>query len=657
MPKKSASFAHKYRSPKTVRGALICASGFLLKYPFLLLCTLMNSDEIRQKFLKFFEQKGHKIIPSASLVPADYGDNGTLFTTAGMQPMIPYLLGQTHPGGSRIANSQKCVRTIDIDDVGDNRHNTFFEMLGNWSLGDPDTQDGIGAGYFKAESIPWSFDFLTNKEYGLGLDPTRFYVTVFKGLLDENGTEIIPKDHESIKIWQKVFSDYKLTNGVSANEEVDEQIRIIPLGIDDNFWIAGNSGPCGSDTEIFYDTRSELGLPQGNFNDLVDSFRFIEVWNNVFMEYNKIVDSQYTPLSAKNVDTGMGLERITAVVNNQNNVFDTDMFAPIIGEIRQQVKNFDDKASRIIADHIRAAVFIISDGVTPSNTERGYVLRRIIRRAIRYADQMQADTGIASKIAYVVIEKYKKIYPELEQNRDKIIDELNKEEEKFRRTLAQGLKEFERGRDPFDLYQTFGFPIELTEELARESGRTIDRKKFDEQMTQHQAISKAGADQKFKGGLANTGEIEIKYHTATHLLLAALRQVLGAEIIQKGSNITSERLRFDFNWPEKLNAEQIKAVEELVNQKISEKIPVEMIELPKEEAKKIVTVLSFDESKYGDMVKVYKIGDPQSDAGRLFSAEFCGGPHVSNTGELGQFKIVKEESVAAGVRRIKAMLE
>lgn len=616
----------------------------------------MNSDEIRQKFLKFFEQKGHKVIPSASLVPADYGDNGTLFTTAGMQPMIPYLLGQTHPGGSRIANSQKCVRTIDIDDVGDNRHNTFFEMLGNWSLGDPDTQDGIGAGYFKAESIPWSFDFLTNKEYGLGLDPTRFYVTVFKGLLDENGTEIIPKDHESIKIWQKVFSDYKLTNGVSANEEVDEQIRIIPLGIDDNFWIAGNSGPCGSDTEIFYDTRPELGLTQGNFNNLVDSFRFIEVWNNVFMEYNKTVDGQYTPLSAKNVDTGMGLERITAVVNNQNNVFDTDMFAPIIGEIRQQVKNFDDKASRIIADHIRAAVFIISDGVSPSNTERGYVLRRIIRRAIRYADQMQADTGIASKIAYVVIEKYKKIYPELEQNRDKIIAELDKEEEKFRRTLTQGLKEFERGRDPFDLYQTFGFPIELTEELAKESGRTIDRKKFDEQMTQHQAISKAGADQKFKGGLANTGEIETKYHTATHLLLAALRQVLGAEIIQKGSNITSERLRFDFNWPEKLNAEQVKAVEELINQKILEKIPVEMIELPKEEAKKIVTVLSFDESKYGDQVKVYKIGDPRSGTGQLFSAEFCGGPHVLNTGELGQFKIIKEEAVAAGVRRIKAVL-
>jgi alanyl-tRNA synthetase len=603
----------------------------------------MTSEEIRQKFLDFFEQRGHKIVPSASLIPSTYGDEGTLFTTAGMQPMIPYLLGQPHPGGKRIADVQKCLRTIDIDDVGDNRHNTFFEMLGNWSLGD----------YFKTESIPWSFDFLTNKEYGLGLDPKRFYVTVFKG---ENG---IPRDEESIKIWQEVFAKYNISNEVAGEDGVvKEGVRIIPLGVDDNFWIAGSSGPCGADTEIFYDTcpngeAGRVGPKCGelisNFNELVDSFKLIEVWNNVFMEYNKTPEGLYEPLAAKNVDTGMGLERTTAVVNGKDNIFETDLFAPILNEIKQQVANFDIKAARIVADHVRTAVFMIADGVTPSNTDRGYVLRRIIRRAVRYADQMQADAEVTRKVAYVVIEKYKKVYPEIEQNRDRIFDELNKEEEKFRKTLEQGLKEFEKNQDPFDLYQTFGFPIELTEELARERGTTIDRKKFDEQMAEHQLISKAGSEQKFKGGLAGTGEMETKYHTATHMLLAALRQVLKAEIVQKGSNITAERLRFDFNWDEKLTPEQIKAVEDLVNEKIQENIPVKLLELPKDEATKVVTTLSFDLSKYGDIVKVYKIGD--------FSAEFCGGPHVENTGVLGHFKITKEEASSAGVRRIKAILE
>ncbi|MFA6475918.1 MAG: alanine--tRNA ligase [Candidatus Paceibacterota bacterium] len=603
----------------------------------------MTSEEIRQKFLDFFEQRGHKIVPSASLIPSTYGDEGTLFTTAGMQPMIPYLLGQPHPGGKRIADVQKCLRTIDIDDVGDNRHNTFFEMLGNWSLGD----------YFKTESIPWSFDFLTNKEYGLGLDPKRFYVTVFKG---ENG---IPRDEESIKIWQEVFAKYNISNEVAGEDGVvKEGVRIIPLGVDDNFWIAGSSGPCGADTEIFYDTcpngeAGRVGPKCGelisNFNELVDSFKLIEVWNNVFMEYNKTPEGLYEPLAAKNVDTGMGLERTTAVVNGKDNIFETDLFAPILNEIKQQVANFDIKAARIVADHVRTAVFMIADGVTPSNTDRGYVLRRIIRRAVRYADQMQADAEVTRKVAYVVIEKYKKVYPEIEQNRDRIFDELNKEEEKFRKTLEQGLKEFEKNQDPFDLYQTFGFPIELTEELARERGTTIDRKKFDEQMAEHQLISKAGSEQKFKGGLAGTGEMETKYHTATHMLLAALRQVLKAEIVQKGSNITAERLRFDFNWDEKLTPEQIKAVEDLVNEKIQENIPVKLLELPKDEATKVVTTLSFDLSKYGDIVKVYKIGD--------FIAEFCGGPHVENTGVLGHFKITKEEASSAGVRRIKAILE
>ncbi len=609
----------------------------------------MTSEEIRQKFLDFFEQRGHKIVPSASLIPSTYGDEGTLFTTAGMQPMIPYLLGKAHPEGVRIADVQKCLRTIDIDDVGDNRHNTFFEMLGNWSLGD----------YFKAESIPWSFDFLTNKEYGLGLDPARFYVTVFKGQeATAEGGASIPRDEESIKIWQEVFAKYNISNEVAGEDGVvKEGVRIIPLGVDDNFWIAGNSGPCGGDTEIFYDVypNDKVGRanPEGNFNDLVDSFRLIEVWNNVFMEYNKTTEGKYEPLAAKNVDTGMGLERTTAVVNGKDNIFETDLFAPILSEIKQQVANFDVKASRIVADHVRTAVFMIADGVTPSNTDRGYILRRIIRRAVRYADSMQADNEVLSKVAYIVIEKYKKVYPELEQNREQIFTELNKEEEKFRKTLEQGLKEFERGQDPFDLYQTFGFPIELTEELAQERGITIDRKKFDEQMIEHQAISKAGSEQKFKGGLAEHSEQTIKYHTATHLLHSALRQVLGKEVGQKGSNITDERLRFDFAWPNKLTDAQKIEVEKIVNDSISANLPVCRIELSKEEAEKTGALHFFGE-KYGDTVSVYYIGDGIDDA---VSKEFCGGPHVKNTGALGHFKITKEEASSAGVRRIKAILE
>ena len=623
----------------------------------------MTSEEIRQRFLNFFEARGHKIVPSASLIPSEYGDKGTLFTTAGMQPMIPYLLGKTHPEGTRIADVQKCVRTSDIDDVGDNRHNTFFEMLGNWSLGD----------YFKAESIPWSFDFLTNKDYGLGLDPARFYVTVFKG---ENG---IPRDEASIKIWQEVFVKYGLSNEVAGEDEmVKDGVRIIPLGTDDNFWIAGNTGPCGSDTEIFYDVRPEENKLEGKFSDLVDAGRIIEVWNNVFMEFNKTPEGKYEPLAKKNVDTGMGLERTTAVVNGKDNIFETDLFAPIFSEVVQQSAKPDEKGKRIVADHVRTAVFMISDGVTPSNTDRGYILRRIIRRAVRYADEMQADTDITRKVAEVVIEKYKKVYPELDKNREKIFSELNKEEEKFRKTLANGIKVLDKqlsgrlnqaidateniaspvltGEFFFNLYQSYGFPLELAiEEIAKRGLKLVKetevklKDEFSQLIKGHQETSRAGAEQKFKGGLASTGEMETKYHTATHLLLASLRTVLGKDIMQKGSNITTERLRFDFNWPEKLTPEQLKAVEDLVNAKISEKIEVEMLELPKDEAKKLVTVLSFDESKYGDMVKVYKINN--------FSTEFCGGPHVTNTGDLGHFKITKEEAVAAGVRRIKAVLE
>jgi alanyl-tRNA synthetase len=588
----------------------------------------MRSDEIRSKFLEFFKKRGHAIIPSASLVPEN--DPSVLFNTAGMQPLVPYLLGQKHPAGTRLVDVQKCVRTGDIDDIGDNRHLSFFEMLGNWSLGD----------YFKKESIPWSFEFLTSKEEGLGLDPTRFYVTVFRG---EQG---IPRDEEAIKIWQETF----------AKSGINPEGRIFELGVEDNFWIAGTSGPCGGDTEIFYDTKPEAGTIVGNFNDYVNSYRLLEVWNNVFMEFNKTPEGKYEKLAKQNVDTGMGLERTTVVVNGKENVFETDCFETILKKIDELGSVTNEKARRVVADHLRTAVFMIADGVTPSNTDRGYVLRRLLRRAVRYADMLEISANKLEEIAEVVIEKYAGAYPEVKLGEAKIKSEISGEETKFRQTLQRGMKEFEKingqnisGQDAFKLFTTYGFPFELTKELAKDKGVAVDEEAFKLELGKHQELSRVGAEQKFKGGLASTGEMETKYHTATHLLLAALRNVLGGEIVQKGSNITAERLRFDFNWPEKLTAEQLKSVEDLVNQKISEKITVEKMELPKEEAKKIVTTLSFDLSKYGDVVSVYKIGN--------FSTEFCGGPHVGNTSELGHFKIKKEEAVAAGIRRIKAVID
>lgn len=608
----------------------------------------MKSNEIRKRYLEFFKKRGHTIIPSASLVPEDYiiPDKGSLFTTAGMQPLIPYLLGTKHPAGIRLVDVQKCVRTGDIEDVGDNRHLTFFEMLGNWSLGD----------YFKKESIAWSLDFLTSKEEGLGLDPSRLYVTVFRG---ENA---IPQDEDAIKFWKENFLKHSLEAEVAGSDQIiKDEVRIIPLGKDDNFWIAGQTGPCGGDTEIFYDVVGK-GKVEGKFHDLVNSGRIIEIWNNVFMEFNKISECEYNKLSKPNVDTGMGLERTTIVMQGKSNVFETDLFEDVITEIKKLAKNYNEKSARIIADHVRAATFIISDGVVPSNTERGYVLRRLLRRAVRSVDQIglvQENKTERSDLAYIAqlfIEQNMSAYPNLATQADKIFKEIEMEEEKFRKTLVNGLKEFEKGIDAFDLFQSYGFPIELTIELAKEKGKTIDMKEFEEKMKKHQEISKSGSEQKFKGGLAGTGEMETKYHTATHLLLASLRKVLGGEIVQKGSNITVERMRFDFNWPEKVPADKLKAIEDLVNQKIAEKIPVVMMELPKEDAKKIVTTISFDLSKYGDIVKVYKIGDPAV-AGQVFSAEFCGGPHVKNTEKLGHFKIVKEEASSAGVRRIKAVLE
>jgi alanyl-tRNA synthetase len=632
----------------------------------------MKSSEIRQRYLKFFEKRGHKIIPSASLVPEN--DPSSLFITAGMQPLVPYLLGAKHPAGTRLVDIQKCIRTGDIDDVGDNRHLTFFEMMGNWSLGD----------YFKKEAIEWSLDFLTSKEEGLGLDPKRLYVTVFKG---EDG---IPRDEESIALWKENFSKHSIKTEVSGTDEmVDENHRIIPLGKDDNFWIAGQTGPCGGDTEMFYDVRPEEGKLSGKFADLVKSGRIIEIWNNVFMEFNKTSDEKYLPLAKKNVDTGMGLERTTVVMQEKANVFETDIFETILSEIKRISLSYDEKSARIIADHIRAATFIISDGVAPSNSEAGYVLRRILRRAITQADKIGLtqgkESGLSdiSNISRFFINQNMGIYPNLTKEANKILNEIEMEEKKFRISLNvtktphfmtaikklanieihnNGMKESSLNVDDiFNFYQTNGIPISIIFDELNNVRKNYkmgpipsDIEKhimslLDEKIKKHKEISKAGSEQKFKGGLAGTGEMETKYHTATHLLLAALRTVLKGEIVQKGSNITAERMRFDFNWPEKVPADKLKEVENLVNQKITEKLPVEIKEMPKEEAKKVVTTLSFDLSKYGDIVKVYKIGD--------FSTEFCGGPHVKNIGELGHFKIVKEEASSAGVRRIKAVLE
>ncbi len=621
----------------------------------------MQSDEIRSRFLAFFEKRGHAIIPSASLVPEN--DPSVLFNTAGMQPLVPYLLGQPHPAGKRLANSQKCVRTGDIDDIGDNRHLSFFEMLGNWSLGD----------YFKKEAISWSMEFLTNKEEGLGLDPKRLYVTVFKG---ENG---IPRDEEAIKIWEEEFNKLNMSVEVaSEDEKVTGNIRIVPLGVDDNFWIAGATGPCGGDTEIFYDTDPSAGPVEGKFGDLVDSFRLIEIWNNVFMEFNKTSDGQYEKLVSPNVDTGMGLERTTAVINSKTTVFDTDSFAPILSKIDSYTESDDIKAKRIIADHVRTAVFMIGDGVEPSNTDRSYVLRRLIRRAIRRAKSLNIDKLFSTDLAEVVINKYQKAYPELSAKKELIIEILRAEEEKFQKPLNwveqyridlleavnQGIikkiknvpilsdTKMASGLYIYENYQTYGIPPDLSFEVVKELRLDVNQAEFDEAMSKHQDLSRIGAEQKFKGGLADHSEEVVKYHTATHLLNQALHEVLGDHVEQKGSNITAERLRFDFSHPEKMTDEQKAKVEEIVNAKIKADLPVQMVVMPKEQALEVGARHAFNE-KYGDQITIYYIGDSLESA---YSKEFCGGPHVERTGILGTFKIQKEEAVAQGIRRIKATL-
>lgn len=616
----------------------------------------MTAKEIRQKYLEFFKSKEHAIIPSAPVLPEN--DPTVLFTTAGMHPLVPYLMGEKHPLGKRLANSQKCIRTGDIDDVGDNRHLTFFEMLGNWSLGD----------YFKKEAIAWSWEFLTDKKW-LGLDADRIYVTVFAG--DKNSSV----DEVSIEIWKEQFKKAGIEAGVCGEgEKAQEDSRIFLLGAEDNWWgPAGETGPCGPCSEMFYDVRPEQGSLKGKTHEeWVDDFRIMEIWNDVFMEFNKLAPGSFEKMAQQNVDTGMGLERTITVLSGKENVFDTDLFIPIIDKIEElSGKKYSDseeikKSMRIVADHIKAGVFIIADGVEPSNTERGYVLRRLVRRAIRQGHLLGIDKNFTVEIAKVVQEMYGEIFPEVLN--EKVLIELQKEEEKFRKTLEKGIKEFERknvniqakaliakrlsGREAFDLYQTFGFPIEVIKEETKSKNLIFgekEQKEFDELLKKHQDLSRTASAGMFKGGLADNKEETTQLHTVAHLMLAGLRKILGEHVHQRGSNINGERLRFDFSHPEKMTEEQKRAVEDFVNSAIEAKLPVKMTEMKLTEAKSCGAEGAF-ENKYGEMVKVYEISG--------YSNEICGGPHVENTGDIkGRFKIQKEESSSAGVRRIKAVIE
>ncbi|MBU2598870.1 MAG: alanine--tRNA ligase [Actinobacteria bacterium] len=579
----------------------------------------MTAQEIREKYLNFFKSKEHAIIPSASLIPEN--DPTTLFISAGMHPLVPYLMGEKHPQGNRLASVQKCIRTIDIDEVGNAYHHTFFEMLGNWSLGD----------YFKKEAIEWSFEFLI-KELKIPID--RFAVSVFKG--DDDA----PLDQESIDIWKSL--------GISEE-------RIAKLGKKDNWWgPAGQTGPCGSDTEMFYWIDDKEPAPK-EFDS--EDKRWVEIWNDVFMEYSKTVDGKFKPLKQKNVDTGMGLERTLAVLNGLDDNYKTELFINLIYKIEElSGKKYEEskeitRSMRIIADHIKAVTFIMGDnkGITPSNLDQGYIVRRLIRRAIRYGRQLGIEKELWTKeIAEVVINDYKEVYSELENNKEFILNNLNEEEQKFKKTLERGLREFEKGTDAFVLFTTYGFPIEMTQELAKEKGKEIDIEKFNEQMKKHQELSRTASAGKFKSGLADTSEETKKLHTAAHLLLASLRKVLGDHVIQRGSNITAERLRFDFSHSEKLTDQQKQEVEKIVNEVIKNNLNVNCEEMTLDEAKKQGAMGVF-ESKYGEKVKVYTIAD--------FSQEICAGPHAESTGELGHFKITKEQSSSAGVRRIKAILE
>ena len=583
----------------------------------------MKAIEIRNKYLNFFKEHGHAVIPSASLIPEN--DPSVLFTTAGMQPLVPYLLGEKHPEGTRLTDYQKCLRTNDIDEVGDNRHLTYFEMLGNWSLGD----------YFKDESIKMSFEFLTKE---LNIPVEKLSVTCFAG--DED----CPKDEVSANAWRKA--------GIPED-------HIYFYGKDDNWWIAGEEGPCGPDTEMFYDTGKPACGP--DCQPSCDCGKYVEIWNNVFMEYFKDSNGNYSKLKQRNVDTGLGLERMTMLLQGKETPFDTEIFEPVMKQIEKIQKVDNIQSRRIIAEHLRASIMVTSDGGRPSNIDRGYILRRLIRRMIRHMNKLGIDLSELANLIDLNIDTLNELYPELKKNRETIKSVIIEEKDKFIKTIAHGEREFNKeiqklkeqgkneisGEVAFKLYDTYGFPPEVTQELAEENGMTIDLKKFDELFKAHQEKSKMGSDQKFKGGLAEQNEKTIAYHTATHLLHQALRTVLGDHVKQSGSNITEERLRFDFTHPQKMTKEEIQKVEDLVNEQIKRDLPVTCEEMSYEDAKKSGAIGLFTD-KYGDRVKVYTIGD--------FSKEICGGPHVTHTGDMGTFKIKKEESSSSGVRRIKAVL-
>ncbi len=584
----------------------------------------MKAIEIRNKYLNFFKEHGHTVIPSAPLIPEN--DPSVLFTTAGMQPLVPYLLGEKHPLGTRLTDYQKCVRTNDIEEVGDNRHLTYFEMLGNWSLGD----------YFKEESIQMSFDFLTKE---LQIPVEKLSVTVFAG--DED----CPRDEIAAECWKKA--------GILDG-------HIYYYGKDDNWWIAGEEGPCGPDTEMFYDTGKPACGP--DCQPSCDCGKYVEIWNNVFMEYFKDKDGNYSKLKQRNVDTGLGLERMTMLLQGKETPFDTEIFKPVMDKLVELQKVDNIESRRIIAEHLRSSMMIISDGGRPSNVDRGYVLRRLIRRMVRHMNKLQINLDEILTLIDINVDNLKGMYPELESNQEIIKNVIIEEKNKFVKTLAHGEKEFQKemnktkeaGKDKiagnvvFKLYDTYGFPPEVTAELAKENDMTVDMDEFDKLFKEHQEKSRMGSEQKFKGGLAEQNEITIAYHTATHLLNAALKQVLGPDTHQRGSNITVDRMRFDFNCDHKMTDEEKQKTEDLINQWIKEAIPVTVEEMSKDEAVKSGAECMFIE-KYPDRVTVYSIGD--------VSKELCGGPHVKNTSELGTFKIKKEEASSAGIRRIKAILE
>lgn len=629
----------------------------------------MTSNQIRQRFLDFFAKREHAVLPSAPLIPeADGGDrNVTLFNVAGMQPLMPYLLGEEHPDGKRLASNQVCLRTNDIDEVGDNTHATFFEMLGNWSLGD----------YYKEDAIKWSYEFLTNKDEGLGLDVNRLYVTVFAPSTSSGqvGGVKVEVDEEAADIWRGIFNEAGL----------DPEKRIFYLPSKSNWWTAGPNSPAGPSTEMFYDLTGELtsGLTHDEFVQADDEQKVVEIWNDVFMAYRQENGEVVAELPNKNVDTGSGLERLTAVVQGKRSIFDTDLFLPIIQQIEklsqlEYGEKSDDyykekegqcwvdvrKKMRIIADHIKAATFLSSEGLTPSNTDRGYILRRLIRRAVAHAHTLGAGQVFSvAGLTDVVVGMYGEAYPELLQKKGDSKNIIDSEEKSFKKTLEQGLKEFEKGeRDAFILFTTFGFPLEMTMELAKEKGEDINVEEFEKKMEEHKKLSQSSSVGQFKGGLADAEDPKVvQLHTAHHLLLAALQQVLGAEVKQRGSNITAERLRLDFTFERKMTDEEKAEVEKIVNEKIQESLPVVCKEMPREEAEALGAEMEFGQ-KYPDMVSVYLIGPAsheatQDNTEKPFSIEFCGGPHIENTSELGVFKIKKEEASSKGVRRIKAVLE